>query len=361
MKYLKNDRVTTFKVAATYIGTIVGAGFATGQEVLQFFTRFGIMGFAGIIIITLLFSIFGFIIMDIGRNLHARSHSEIITFAGGKIIGTIVDAIIIFFLFGALTAMIAGTGALFSQQFNISSLVGNIVMATITAITVLTGINGVINSISVIVPFLLVTVIGTSIYSILTTTPDVHAVATFGGDTGLITHWLLAAVLYVSYNIIIAIAVLGPLGVKAESRKTMIKGSILGAIGLGIGSLMIYLALSGNISEVVILEVPMIHVAGQISSIVVIIYAIILIGAIYTTAVGALYGFVSRITNSQKYPNRGKLVVVGTSIVALLASQLGFSNLVKYMYPLVGYGGVLLLISLLYSYGFKNYNSFNRR
>lgn len=29
--------VSTLKVAATYIGTVVGAGFATGQELLQFF------------------------------------------------------------------------------------------------------------------------------------------------------------------------------------------------------------------------------------------------------------------------------------------------------------------------------------
>lgn len=40
---MKNN-VSTFKVAATYIGTVVGAGFATGQEVLQFFNRFGAMG-----------------------------------------------------------------------------------------------------------------------------------------------------------------------------------------------------------------------------------------------------------------------------------------------------------------------------
>ncbi|EGD49885.1 hypothetical protein TheetDRAFT_3307 [Thermoanaerobacter ethanolicus JW 200] len=28
--------ISAFKVAATYIGTVVGAGFASGQEILQF-------------------------------------------------------------------------------------------------------------------------------------------------------------------------------------------------------------------------------------------------------------------------------------------------------------------------------------
>ena len=46
---VKGNRVTTFKVAATYIGTVIGAGFASGQEILQFFSVFGNMGILGLI------------------------------------------------------------------------------------------------------------------------------------------------------------------------------------------------------------------------------------------------------------------------------------------------------------------------
>jgi len=56
---MKNEGVTTFKVAAVYIGTIVGAGFATGQEVLQFFNRFGIWGLGGLAVATILFIVSG--------------------------------------------------------------------------------------------------------------------------------------------------------------------------------------------------------------------------------------------------------------------------------------------------------------
>ena len=42
---LNNKSISTFKVAATYIGTVVGAGFASGQETLQFFAVFGVRGF----------------------------------------------------------------------------------------------------------------------------------------------------------------------------------------------------------------------------------------------------------------------------------------------------------------------------
>jgi len=346
---VKKEGVSTIKIAATYIGTIVGAGFATGQEVLQFFTKFGLWGLVGLVLTTIMFIVFGYIIMTLGRELDARSHLKIIKYSGGNILGTIIDVIITFFLFGALTAMIAGTGALFTQQFHLSSILGNVVMAILTALTVLTGINGVINSISYVVPFLLVSVIGTSVFSIIHTPPNIFATVQGVGESGLITNWLLAAILYVSYNTVISIAVLGPLGVKAQDKKAIQNGAILGGLGLGIGSIMIYLALAGNLGDVSKLEVPMIYIAGGISPLAQIIFAIVLTAEVYTTAVGSLYGFASRITDIRKSSTKGRVIVIGSTIAALFASQIGFSNLVINLYPLVGYGGIVLLISLIYS------------
>jgi uncharacterized membrane protein YkvI len=346
---VNKEGLSASKVAATYIGVIVGAGFASGQEVLQFFARFGVYGLAGLLIITLSFIIFGYIIMDMGRILNSTSHLEITRFSAGKYIGTFIDFIVIFFLFGALTAMIAGTGALFSQQFNLSSILGNLIMAMITAVTVLTGINGVINSISFVTPFLLVSVIGISILSIINTPPVLSATTIVINQSGLISNWFLAAILYVSYNIILSIAILAPLGLKANDKKALRNGAILGGLGLGLGAIMIYLAILGNISNVASLEVPMVFIAGSVSKTVQVLYAVVLIAEVYTTAVGSLYGFSARIINLESNPLRTKLVVIVTTILAFLASQFGFSNLVKYLYPLVGYGGIALLISLVYT------------
>jgi uncharacterized membrane protein YkvI len=346
---MEKDGISTLKVAATYIGTIVGAGFATGQEVLQFFARFGINGIYGLILTTLLFMFFGYIIMVLGKELNASSHLEIIRYSGGKFIGTIIDIIILFFLFGALTAMIAGSGALFHQQFGISSLVGNILMSIITVLTVLTGINGIINSISIIVPFLLVSVIGICVYTIIASPPAIEVTSAIVQENGLITNWALASILYISYNTVLSVAVLGPLGAKARNKKAILYGSILGGLGLGVGSIMIYLALFGDITKAATLEVPMIYIAGNISPIIQIIYAIVLIAEVYTTAVGSLYGFGARIVNMKEHPKKGKITVLIVTLLAFCASQFGFTNLVKYLYPLVGYAGIVLLLCLVYT------------
>ncbi|NLN65128.1 MAG: hypothetical protein GX144_06945 [Clostridiaceae bacterium] len=344
---MRQKGISSLKVAATYIGTIVGAGFATGQEVLQFFNRFGILGLGGLLIATVLFIVFGYIIMDLGNALRARSHLEVIRHAGGNILGTFTDLVITVFLFGSLTAMIAGTGALFEQQLKIPPLPGNLLMAIITALTVLTGINGVINSISYVVPFLLLSVFGICIYSVMITPVNLKTVPVLSGRSGIINHWLAAAILYVSYNTVISIAILGPLGVSAQSRKVVWNGAVLGGLGLGAGAVMIYTALSSHAAEIVDLEVPMVFIAGSIMPGAQFIYAIVLIAEIYTTAVGALFGFASRVVDVHKTPGNGKKVILLTSLCALLASQLGFSNLVKFMYPVVGYCGAALLCALV--------------
>ncbi len=341
---MKNNKISTFKVGATYIGTIVGAGFASGQEVLQFFSLFGINGLFGLILTTFLFIIFGYIIMDLGRELHSTSHLKIIKYSSGKYLGTIIDFIITFFLFGGLTAMIAGSGAMVEQQFHISSIWGNLLMAIITSITVLTGIDGVINSISFVVPFLLASVIGISTASIIKTPVTFNVPQTMSSSI-LIKNWIWAAILYTSYNTLVSVAVLGPLGTKAIDKKTVRNGAIFGGLGLGIGSMFIYLAVSGNIENVQNIEIPMIFIAGSVSRIVQIIYAIVLIAEVYTTAVGSLYGFTARISDINQ--SKSKIYIIVTTIVAFFASQFGFSNIVKYLYPIVGYGGVILLISLL--------------
>ena len=45
-----------FLIGSALIGIIVGAGFASGQEILQYFTSFGKLGIFAAIVSTMLFS-----------------------------------------------------------------------------------------------------------------------------------------------------------------------------------------------------------------------------------------------------------------------------------------------------------------
>jgi uncharacterized membrane protein YkvI len=343
---LKEKKITTAKVAGTYIGTIVGAGFASGQEILQFFVSFGKKGILGLLAITFLFIYFGYIIMMLGRKLKASSHLPIVNEAGGRILGPFSDAIITFFLFGALTAMIAGSGAIFKQEFGTHPLIGSLFMASITMLTVMGGFQGIINSISIVVPFLIIAAVSVSIAAIIKMSPDTVQF-TYLPIPGFLRNWLWSAIVYVSYNTVTSISILGPLGYQADDDKIIKRGALLGGLGLGIGAAAIFTALYINAGNIQNIEIPMLFVSRQISPLIKILYSVVLLAEIYTTAVSDLYGFAARICQKKKI-NFFPVILISTAS-AFLISLTGFTNLVKYLYPAVGYLGVLTLICLVYN------------
>mgnify|MGYP000542535343 CR=1 FL=1 len=348
---MKKKDIGIFKIAATYIGTIVGAGFASGQEVLQFFGVFGIKGLWGLLLATALFFFFGYTVLLIGHKLRVRSHMEVIRYSSGRILGGLIDLIITVFLFRALSAMIAGAGALFKEQFHLSPLIGTPLMAIITFITVITGISGVISAISTVVPFLLIAVLLVAVYTLVSNPISAADLQMAGKLQEVTPHWAVSAVNYVSYNLIIAVPVLSPMGSKVKAGRSLLYGALLGGLGLGIGVASIYLAILTDIARVGKVEIPMIFIAANFSGIIQLIYSVVLFAEVYTTAVGNLYGFTARVTTFE-HPYI-KWIIAGIAILSFVVSQFGFSTLVKYLYPLVGYGGFVMLLGLTGTWLFK--------
>ncbi len=343
----EENTLSTFKIGATYIGTVVGAGFASGQEVLQFFGYYGFGGFVGLFLTTILFIIYGYIILHLGLNYNANSHVQIIYHTGGKWLGAFIDIVITFFLFGTLTAMIAGSGAIFAEQFSVPSIWGNILMTVTAVITTLFGISGVINAISFVVPLMLTGVLSITIMTVFTSLPI--SLSTFQynlAGQAPVPHWALSAIVYTSYNLVIAVAVLAPLGAEVKDNSKLKKGAIFGGLGLGIGASAILLSLILNFPGATTYEIPMIFIAGRFSPTIQIIYSIILLAEIYTTAVGNLFGFTIRVTKSRG--NLYRIIIITGGIIAFITSRIGFSRIVHYLYPLVGYAGFIMLIGLTY-------------
>jgi len=332
-----------FSIAATYIGTVVGAGFASGQEVLRFFTAHGVLGICGIVVSALLFFFVGYTALLLGRRLSARSHMEVVRHTNGTLLGSLIDIIVTVMLFGGLCTMLAGSGAIFTEQFSLPPLLGILVMMAATLLTVLTGTRGVVNAISYVVPFLAAALAYIFFDNLLRNplTPQEVEAAALGSAT---PHWLLSAVNYASYNIVVAVGVLAPMGAATPSRKTLLWGALLGAGGLMLGMLAINFCVMTNVLEVGKLEVPMAAIAQRISAVLRAAFSVVLLAEVYSTAVGNLFGFSQRLS---AWLPRVAIIAV-TSALATLAAQLGFSNMVRFLYPAVGYGGMLFMGGVAY-------------
>lgn len=91
----------------------------------------------------------------------------------------------------------------------------------------------------------------------------------------------------------------------------------------------------------------MVQIAGGISALLRFVYTLVLVAEIYTTAVGALFGFAARFADKKRAPFRFGCIVIASAAASLLFSQWGFVNMVKVMFPIEGYAGLLLLLCLL--------------
>ena len=61
-------------IGFAYTGVIVGAGFSTGQEILQFFTNYGTWSYAAIILSALIIMFVGRQAAKLGYLVKADSH-----------------------------------------------------------------------------------------------------------------------------------------------------------------------------------------------------------------------------------------------------------------------------------------------
>ncbi|NLP43179.1 MAG: hypothetical protein GX351_00970 [Peptococcaceae bacterium] len=344
----RTKQITALPIAAAFIGTVVGAGFATGQEILQFFTFYGLKGIIGIGIAAFLFFYFGFSIMRMAREQKADSHRDLVTYTAGPGIGIFLDWFITISFLGVLVVMAAGAGAVAEEQLNLPQLHGSLVIIILAFFTVISGIHNIIRAIGFVVPFLLIAVLGVAIYSILSDPLTGQKLAVLQAlEPPLSSNWSLAAVLYVSYNLILAVAILSTLGVEARAKTDLLWGGILGAAGLGIGILAINLAIISNVPQVLAFQVPMAFLASHINPLFAYCYGFILLLEIYTTAVSILYGFVARIS----YRNNLKRFfwAAVASIGALLAARLGFARVIGTIYPVMGFIGLFFLASILWA------------
>lgn len=113
------SHVRTLQIAFTYIGTIVGAGFATGQEILRFFTRYGHWALLTILFSAALFIWLGTKMMIIARKISADSYEDFNRHLFGAKAGTIISLFTMIILIGVNSIMLAGAGAIFKEHLSL--------------------------------------------------------------------------------------------------------------------------------------------------------------------------------------------------------------------------------------------------
>src|SRR5699024_7448852 len=237
------------KMGSAFVGIIVGAGFASGQEILQYFTSFGYLGTIGAIVSTILFAYLGMTLTKVGSRLQTLSHKEAIYTISGRWLGLIVDAILVFTLFGVV--MVAGAGSLLNQQFGLPVFLGSLILIVLMIITMLLQVNKVIGVIGSITPFLILAVVAAAIYSLFTMdTSFAELEPTALKQESEFGHWLIAAINYASFNIAVGAGMSIVMGAAEKNERIASLGGLVGGILIGVLIMLSHLAIFSQVDVV---------------------------------------------------------------------------------------------------------------
>lgn len=355
MESKKTLKLGLSSVALMYVGTIMGAGFASGREIWQFFGVFGEWGIIGVFLIGVLFMILGMMTSYIARKLDTNDMGRVIVPGENKELVDFVGYFMALMLFTVLVTMTAAGGALFHQQFGLSRILGGTLIAVMVIATVLGEFQRVSRVFRYIMPILFGVVVTVSVLVILLDLEEADA-AQAVEPSPMAPTWFLAALLYISYNILAMIPIVATASVAARSDRTAVAGTGLGGFFLGLLAFLLLTALQQDMPYSQALDMPMLGYSGRISTVVNTVYGLVLFFAIYSSATSNFYGFTTKIKEGE---SKKKWIIL-SAVAAFLLGLVGFKNVVAFMFPLEGFLGFIIIAMIVVNF-FKVWGRERRR
>lgn len=349
------DFKNVFRFSGAILAALIGSGFASGQEILQFFTVYGKNSiFASLIALVLFSAVLGILVSHGYRNSKG-SVSNVYEHYLGNVFGKFMKIYtpIFAFLIGVVT--ISGAGASINQYFGISNVWGTVIMSAAVLASVLLGFDRLIDILSSFGPLIIIISLFVGGYTLIMNPVNIDASTAFlqsaenlpYGAGNNASFWWLGGILFVAYNIIGGVPFVTRLGSDANSQREGLLGGVLGGVGLILSALVMNLAMLNHAEEMLSVEVPVLRLAQNIGPVMGGIFILILLTAIFTTAGPFLWTVSDAILPEDTSDKKKKITIIIISLAILVGAQLPFRTLVGIVYPFSGYFGIALIVSII--------------
>lgn len=335
MKYLN------FGFIFLILGSIIGAGFASGKEIQVFFSGFGFFG----IFIIFLSSVFLFFVLKNLINLGKiakTSNIKIVNKMLFKDNSKFFDWFIQLGLFIFLTAMVAGVNSIGDILFsNINFPILTIVSLFFSIFIVLNGFEAIKKLNLILMPIVVIFIIFVAISGIFVSgANNVSGNLSFGS----FFKYLMLGLFYVCYNIVFSSSIIFEKS-KDFSKKQININCFLISLIFGLLVLIVNFAMQ---KQSVSLDMPMLFIAFGVNKVTGYLFAVILWFSILTSLISSLYMLI----NSFKV---NKLLSCSIFLTcSFIFSLFGFSKIVNFIYPLEG---VVCLIFIFKVFLFNKFRS----
>jgi uncharacterized membrane protein YkvI len=338
---VKRDWTQAFQIAAVYVGTVVGAGFATGKEIVEFFSRFGFFGFISILMSGYLFIALGSKLMRMAALIDAKSYQEFNEYLFGKWPSRVINVFMLFMLLGVSAVMLSGAGAIFEEQLGLPKAVGVFLTIFLSFIVMLVGTKGLFAVNTFVVPVMITFSIILMVYSV--------QLPNFINQLLFIPHsedgWksVIAPFSYVALNLGLSQAVLVPIATEIKDDWTITWGGILGGSALTIILIASHFTLI-MLPNLELYNIPMAIVMKNLAPFFYWIFVLVIYGEIFTSVIGNVFGLDRQLKRYLDIPTMVSVTLIFA--VSYLISLVNYGTLLSYLYPLFGYICMIFFILL---------------
>jgi len=338
---VKTNWSAAFQIAAVYVGTVVGAGFATGREIVEFFSRFGFIGFISILMSGYILIFIGAKLMRIAALIQAKSYQELNLYLFGKFFGSAINVLMLIMLLGVCAVMLSGAGAVFEEQLGLSRYTGIFLTMALSILVMILGTKGIFAVNTFVVPMMIAFSFLLMFLSMqLPAFPEQMLFIPFAED-----GWksVVAPFSYAAMNLSLAQAVLVPIASEVKDDRTVKWGGILGGIALTV------ILISSHITLVMLpnlesYDIPMAVIMKTIASSFFWIYVFIIYGEIFTSVIGNVFGIERQVRQYIKVPSI--LTVSVIFVICFFISLINYGTLLSYLYPIFGYISIIFIVLL---------------
>ena len=334
--------------AAVFISVVMGGGYGTGREVVEFFTRYGILG--GLLGIGVAACVFALVLACTYEFARVFQVYDYRTFFG-KLIGPLwICFEILYLLLFLLVLGVVGSAAgnILEEEFGISSLVGMAGVLVLVIALVYFGREAVEKVLTLWSIGMYVVFVAYFIQVMDHGDVDVlQAVKNGAVEVG----WLQGGVLYAMYNLAIAPVLL--FSTRAiSSRSEAITAGLVTGLAVMIPAVLFHVSYAVGYPAVLDEPVPNYWMMSQYTTPLLLgIFLVALLGTLVETGAGLVQGFIERIEAVLKpgedealgHPARAAIAIVTLGLGGLLGSM-GIVALVAKGYTALSVGFALVYI-----------------
>lgn len=242
------------------------------------------------------------------------------------------------FLLASFVVMISGFGAYFMQEFNLPALWGSCLIAILAFFTFFQNMNGIVKVNTYLIPILIFIVLLLGIKGNMKQFNPQYITSSNNW------FWLVKSILYASYNSIILIPMIVNLKEMISNKKQIKYITLITFIIMIILSIIIYIVLSLHFNEISNLDIPIIFIASKFGVAFKYLYGLIILIAIFTTAISEGYSFLKNVSKTKK---QYKIYSFAICLLAVAFSNVGFGKLLDILYPILGFLGLLQIATIL--------------